>query len=52
VPRFAYGRANAPDHYCRYELRCGLKPAVNYEVTGQFWNGTISTKKAKGNLAP
>jgi hypothetical protein len=32
-------------HYCCYKLKCGLKPAVNYEVTDQFWTGTISTKK-------
>lgn len=34
-------------HYCCYKLKCGLKPAVNYDVTDQFWNGRISTKKPK-----
>lgn len=34
-------------HYCCYKLKCGLKPAVNYEVTDQFWNGTVSTKTPK-----
>jgi hypothetical protein len=34
-------------HLCCYKLKCGLKPAVNYEVTDQFWNGSITTKKPK-----
>lgn len=34
-------------HYCCYKLKCGLKPAVNYDITDQFWNGRISTKKPK-----
>jgi hypothetical protein len=41
------GIPNPALHYCCYKLKCGLRPAVNYEVTDQFWNGTISTKKPK-----
>lgn len=41
------GIPNPALHYCCYKLKCSLKPAVNYEVTDQFWSGTISTKKPK-----
>jgi cysteine-rich repeat protein len=41
------GIANPALHYCCYKLKCGLKPAVAYTVTDQFWTGTISTKKPK-----
>lgn len=34
-------------HYCCYKLKCGLKPAADYDVTDQFWNGRIQTKKPK-----
>ena len=42
------GPVNDPSlHYCCYKLKCGLKPAVSYDITDQFWNGRISTKKPK-----
>jgi cysteine-rich repeat protein len=34
-------------HYCCYKIKCTAKPAVSYQITDQFWNGTISTKKPK-----
>jgi cysteine-rich repeat protein len=41
------GVPNPALHYCCYKLKCTLKPAVNYDVTDQFWSGRISTKKPK-----
>lgn len=41
------GVADPSLHYCCYKLKCTAKPAVNYDVTDQFWSGRISTKKPK-----
>lgn len=41
------GIADPSLHYCCYKLKCLTKPAVNYDVTDQFWSGRISTKKPK-----
>ena len=34
-------------HYCCYKAKCTSKPEVSYQITDQFWTGTISTKKPK-----
>lgn len=35
-------------HYCCYKLKCGVSGlSVGYDVTDQFWNGRIQTKKPK-----
>ena len=41
------GIINGAAHLCCYKLKCTAKPAVAYDVTDQFWNGRITTKKPK-----